>query len=200
MKESPSTAFTDALESGDFTITIFMDIDFTSNPLKLTTAPYDVVIGSDTYTSAANILEYTAPSLEDVDNASSYRIRLADQDNSLKARWDALNTTETEVVIKLGLNNNHSDLMTIYEGTIEGVSQEVSLIDNDRSSIISISSPFADINTTTPRKTSKDFQSSIDSTDTCFDDIAEDPISIEVGWGNALGTIPGLPPTILRRR
>ena len=186
MKNLPTT-ISNALESNSFTTFVLVDINFSSNPLHLTSLPYGVTVGSTNYISDGGLEEYSPPSVSTVVDRETYRIRIVDNSNALKNRWDTAAGTGriigTPVTVRLGVNDDTSALDIIYQGRIDGVEQDIDFGDNQKTSIIECSSPFADLSLVSTRLTTQEFQQAIQSTDTCFNDVGVKIDAAERRWG-----------------
>ena len=186
MKNLPTT-ISNALASGSFTTFVLVDLNFSSNPLHLTSLPYGVTVGGTAYTSDGGLEEYSPPSISTVVDREAYRIRIVDNTNALKTRWDtsagAGQIIGTPVTVRLGVNDNTTDLDIIYQGRIDGVEQDIDFGDNQKTSIIECSSPFADLSLVSTRLTTPEFQHAINSADTCFNDVGVKIDAAERRWG-----------------
>ena len=192
MKNLPSS-ITTAIAGEHFTTFVLVDMEFPAaqgGTIRLTSLPYDVTVGGNTYTSDGGLEEYSPPGISTVVDREVYRIRIVDNQNVFYQRWNSGIVVGTPVTVRLGVNDNTTDLDIIYKGRIDGVEQDIDFGDNQKTSIIECSGPFADLSLVNIRMTTEDFQKAIDSTDECFDQVGVKVDSAERLWGRK-GTTSG---------
>jgi hypothetical protein len=181
MKSTPSSIIT-ALSQGVVVPYLILDMEFSSGTVRLTDAPYDLVVGGNTYVSDGGLTKFAPPQLTNVADREIYRIELVDFNNEFKTYFDN-NAIGTDVTVRLGILGNTTDLDILYKGGIDTVSIETSPEEGTKRAVIECSSPFGALDRTNERLSDDYTQKLIDATDTCFENIYKNTSSIQIRWG-----------------
>jgi len=184
MKNTPA-AITTALVSAISEPYLILDMEFSSNNIvRLTSLPYDVSVGGNTYISDGGLTQFEPPKLTSVLDKETYRIKLTDHSNIYKGYFDS-NALGTPVTVRLGIEGNTTDFDIIYKGRIDGVSIEVDPSESIKIAVIECGSPFAALERTNERRTDHNTQTLIDQYDISMSEVYANSTEIEVKWGKA---------------
>ena len=174
-----------AIDSGTAEFFMLIKLEFNTT-YYLTTLPFDVVWGGNTYVANGGIFEIDNPSFSSVVDREAYRIVIAESINELLAEFKA-NVVGKDVSVKLGFKdpsgNPHldaADILDIYTGTADKP-----YITNDfeqRLAVIEGTSPMGDLDFVNVFFTSKDGMDQRSATDTSFDQIYDD-YEVSISWG-----------------
>lgn len=181
MKNTPTSIKT-ALISDISTPYLLLQMEFSGGTVRLTSLPYDVVVAGNSYFADGGLTQLDPPQLTSVLDREVYKIKLTDFDDEYKGHFDS-GALGTVVTVSLGIEGNTTDFDTIYKGRIDGTSIETNTNEGTKDAIIECSSPFAALDRTNDRKTDKNTQRNIDSTDSCMDSVYAAAKSVELKWG-----------------
>jgi hypothetical protein len=185
MARSFSSNVQAAIDSGSAEFFMLIKLSFNAT-YNLTTLPFDVVYGGETYTSDGGLFEVSSPKFSSVVDREAYRVVIADDINAMLAEFKA-NVVGHDISVKLGFMSpdgepylDAEDVVDIYNGTADSPS-----ISNDldqRLAIVEGTSPMADLDFVNVLYTSKDGMDQRNATDTSFDDIYADH-EVSLKWG-----------------
>lgn len=177
----------DVLRSDDITAFVLANIAFPTSAggaLLVTDAPYDIVIGSNTYTANNTLQAVSTPQI----NASLDRDRLdvvlIDNDNSIINRANTQSAGTTLSLSTAFLNSSGvliNEEFNIYSGFLSSVTQQEQ--NNNLITVLSFTSDISKIDRTNLRTTSESSQKDIHPTDTAFDYAHVSDEDVMLGWG-----------------
>jgi len=181
MKNTPSS-ITSALVTDVTNPYLILQMEFATSTVRLTSLPYDIVVGGNTYSANGGLSELEPPRLTSVLDREVYKIKLVDFDDTYKGLFDN-NALGTLVTVSLGIEGNLTDLDTLYKGRIDGMTIETNPAEGTKDAIIECASPFAALDRTNDRQTDSNTQRNIDSTDTSMDLVYAAAKTVEIKWG-----------------
>jgi len=161
---------------------LILDLEFSSGTVRLTNLPYNVSVGGNTYVSDGGLTQFSPPQLTSSIDRETYRIKLTDYQNFYKDEFET-NAVGTPVTVKLGIVGNTTDFDILYKGRIDATFIETNPAEGSKNAILECSSPFGALDRTADRRTDKNTQRLIDSTDSCFDRIYNNENTIQLRWG-----------------
>ena len=181
MKNTPQSIKT-ALVDDLVTPYLLLSMEFTSGTVRLTNLAYDIVVGGVTYLADGGLTQLEPPRLTSVLDREVYKIKLVDFDNTYKDYFET-NALGALVTVSMGIEGNFTDLDIFYKGRIDGMSIETSPVNGSKDAMIECASPFAALDRTNDRRTDKNTQRNIDSSDSCFDQVYAASKAVELKWG-----------------
>jgi len=181
MKNTPNSIIT-SLTSDLAEPYLIVDMEFSSNTVRLTNLPYNITVSGNTYVSDGGLTKLAPPQLTAIADREVYRIELVDYSNEYQSYFDS-GAIGTAVTVRLGIEGNTSDFDIVYKGRIDGATIETNPGENSKNALIECSSPFGALDRTTERLTDSATQKNINITDTCFDNIYNNTDETSLRWG-----------------
>jgi len=175
---------------------ILVKITIAGNDLCHTTCPYDLDIpGLGYFEANSNLVSVELPKMSSTVDREAYKITYADPEFSYRGIFQegALgspvstylvmkNTTDTTIegVPPGGLALN--DIITVYSGTVDAPSYNVSA-DDTVMTTLECTSPMGALDLVRVYNTSKDCVASYDATDTAYDQVYQGSSQMQFLWG-----------------
>jgi len=181
MKNTPAS-ITSALGQDVLRPYLILDMEFTTGTVRLTNLAYDITVDSNVYLSDGGLTEFSPPQLTSVLDREVYRIKLVDHGNTYKNYFES-GVLGTPVTVRLGIEGNLTDFDILYKGRIDATFIETESSEYTKHAIIECSSPFGALDRTTDRRTEKNTQRQINSSDSAFDRIYNSADEITLKWG-----------------
>jgi hypothetical protein len=181
MKSTP-VSITSVLEGYVSTPYLIVDLMFTGNPVYLTNTAYDITVNGNDYVSDGGLSKLAPPQLTNIADREVYRIELIDFSNEYKAFFDS-GAIGTDVTVRLGIEDNYTDLDIIYKGRINALQITTRPEEGAKVATVECSSPFGALDRTSERLTNDQTQKLISSTDFSFSNIYQNNQQVALGWG-----------------
>ena len=180
-----SSAAQTVLDSDLVEFTFLIKLDFNSS-YYLTSNPYDVVYGGNTYLANGGIYEMDSPKFSTVVDRESYQIIISEVLDQMMPEFK-LNVIGKPIEVLMVLQDANgvllldpADVLSIYKGTVDKPT-----INNDfetKLAVLEGTSPMSDLDMVRPFITSKDGMDQKSATDTSFDEVYDNS-EITIKWG-----------------
>jgi len=180
-----SSAVQTVINSDNLRFAFLIKLEFNTT-YYLTSNPYDLSFGGNTYIANGGLFEFDAPKFSTAVDRESYKVVISEVLDLMKAEFDS-NVVGKQIDVKVVLfdaNNSPllspADVLSVYRGVVDAPS-----IVNDMEQKLAIlegTSPMSDLDRVNPFITSKDGMRQRSSTDTSFSEIFENN-EISIKWG-----------------
>jgi hypothetical protein len=163
-----------------------IDLEF-STTYRLSSLPYDVTFGGNTYSANGAVLEVDSPKFSSVVDRESYRVVVIEDDNNTFKGEIEQNVVGKDMIVRVGFFDTNGDpvlttddVLLIYKGYVDSPA----ISNNFDSKLVTFegTSPMSDLDMVIPFIGSKNGIKQKDNSDESFSNIYGESV-IKLKWG-----------------
>lgn len=160
--------------------------------MRFTSCSYDIEFNEEIYLANSSIVSIDIPKVSQVMDKENYKITLADHDKSYLPYLEQgitnipLEVRAVFVDTRGGLNDGQlmlNDTAIIYKGLLNTGSYDLDYSSGTSALILTASSALASLDNISVFRVNPSYLKSVNPTDTTFDFVFDDKVTIDLKWG-----------------